>query len=114
MADCIARIGRYTEGSKDRFLTSELVQDAVVRNLQVLSESTTRLSDRIKATESAIPWLEIKAFRNRLTHGYPAIDLDTVWEVIRQNLPQLDDAVRRMRTLLQADKQSAPNVPDTP
>ena len=114
VADCIARIGRYTEGSKDRFLASELVQDAVVRNLQVLSESTTRLSDRIKATESAVPWLEIKAFRNRLTHGYLAIDLDTVWEVIRQNLPQLDDAVRRMRTRLQADKHPAPNVPDTP
>lgn len=77
-------------------MASELVQDAVVRNLQVLAESTTRLSDGVKATEPAVPWAEIKAFRNRLTHGNLAIDLDTVWEVIRQNLPQLDDAVRRM------------------
>ncbi len=69
-----------------------------MRNLQVLAESTTRLSDQIKATEPAIPWPEIRSFRNRLTHGYLAMDLDTVWEVVRQNLPELDDAVRRMRT----------------
>ena len=97
IAESIARIGRHTEGDKDRFMSSELVQDAVVRNLQVLAESTTRLSERIKATEPAVPWPEIKGFRNRLTHGYLAIDLDTVWEVIVQNLPQLDGAVRRMR-----------------
>ena len=54
-------------------METELVQDAVVRNLQVLSESTTRLSEQIKATQPAVPWLEIKAFRNRLTHGYLAM-----------------------------------------
>ena len=83
-------------------MASDLVQDAVVRNLQVLSESTTRLSDAIKATEPAVPWAEIKAFRKRLTHGYLAVDLDTVWEVVRQNLPELHDAVGRMRARLPA------------
>ena len=47
VADCIARIGRHTEGLRDRFMETELVQDAVVRNLQVLSKSTTRLSEHI-------------------------------------------------------------------
>lgn len=41
---------------------------------------------------------EIKSFRNRLTHGYLAINLDIVWEVVRQNVPELDAAVRRMRS----------------
>ena len=94
-------------------MASELVQDAVVRNLQVLSESTTRLSEQIKATEPAVPWLEIKAFRNRLTHGYLAMDLDTVWEVIRQNLPELDDAVRRMRALPAGGREPASEGCDT-
>ena len=78
MADCIARIEYYVAGSRERFLDSELVQDAVVRNLQVLAESTTRLRDRIKATEPAVPWVEIASFRNPFTHGYLSIDLDTV------------------------------------
>ena len=94
-------------------MESELVQDAVVRNLQVLSESTTRLSEQIKATEPAVPWLEIKAFRNWLTHWYLAMDLDTVWEVIRQNLPELDDAVPRMRALLPAGEEPTSEGSDT-
>ncbi len=103
VAECIARIGRHTGGSRDRFMGSELVQDAVLRNLQVLAESTSRLSDRVKATESSVPWPEIQSFRNRLTHGYLAIDLDIVWEVVRQNLPELDAAVRRMRSALRPE-----------
>ena len=106
VAECIARIGRHAGGSRDRFMASELVQDAVVRNLQALAKSTARRSDRIKATEPAVPWPEIKAFRNRLTHGYLAMDLDTAWEVVRQNLPEPDAAVRRMRTLESSGRQT--------
>ncbi len=98
IAECIDRIQRHTGGSRERFMASELVQDAVLRNLQVLAESTSALSDRIKATEPAVPWPEITSFRNRLTHGYLAINLDIVWEVVRQDLPELDAAVRRMRS----------------
>ena len=113
VADCIARIARHTEGSRSRFMASDLVQDAVVRNLQVLAESTIRLSDAIKAIEPAVPWAEIKAFRNRLTHGYLAMDLDTVWEVVRQNLPELDDAVGRMRSRLPASGAPTSEEPGT-
>ena len=79
-------------------MASELIQDAVLRDLQVLAESTSRLSDRIKATEPEVPWPEITSFRNRLTRGYLAINLDIVWEVVRQDLPELDVAVLRMRS----------------
>ena len=98
VADCIARIGRHAGGSRERFIASEVVQDAVLRNLQVLAESTSRLSNRIRATEPGVPWAEIQSFRNRLAHGYLAINLDIVWEVVRQDLPELDAAVRRMRS----------------
>lgn len=78
-------------------MASELVQDAVLRNLQ-LAESASRLGEAIKTTGPAVPWPEIKAFRNRLTHGYLAVNLDIVWEVVRQNLPELDAAVRHLRS----------------
>lgn len=78
-------------------MDSELIPDAV-RNLQVLAESTTRLSERIKASEPEAPWAEIASFRNRLTHGYLTIDFETVWEVVRQNLSELDAAVCPVRT----------------
>lgn len=79
-------------------MNSELVQDAVLRNLPVLAESTSRLSESIKTTEPEVPWSEIKAFRNQLNYGFLAIDLDIVWEVVEQNLPELDAAIRRMRS----------------
>ena len=47
--ECIARIEQYTVGGRDEFLRSTLIQDAVLRNLQVLAESTQRLSDPLKA-----------------------------------------------------------------
>jgi len=48
MLACIEKINRYTEGSKEKFFDSPLVQDAVIRNLQVLAESSQRVSDDLK------------------------------------------------------------------
>ena len=96
VAECIGLIRTYTEGSKDRFMASRLVQDAVMRNLQTLAESTTRLSDESKATEPDIRWDLIRDFRNVLTHGYLRIDLELVWDAV-ELLPELNAAVCRMR-----------------
>ena len=87
----------YTQRSRSEFMGSQIVQDAVVRNLQVLAESTTRLSDGIRSTEPALPWEKIRGFRNVLTHAYLSVDLELVWEVIAQDLPELEAAVERMR-----------------
>ena len=67
--ECIKRIEGYTDEGQSTFHESLLVQDAVVRNLQTLAESTQRLSDSIKLTEPDVPWRAIRDFRNVLTHG---------------------------------------------
>ena len=92
----IARIEEYTGGERSRFYDSRLVQDAVVRNLQTIAESTQRLSDGLRATEPEIPWRAIAGFRNVLVHDYFEIDLDAVWSVVEQDLPRLVGAVDRM------------------
>ena len=79
---------------------SSLVQDAVVRNLQTLAESSQRLSDEIKATEPQIPWRELGGFRNVIVHGYLGLDLEAVWRVIAQDLDPLADAIARMLSRL--------------
>ncbi|MBV8603473.1 MAG: DUF86 domain-containing protein [Pelomonas sp.] len=78
MRECIERIWEYTGRDRTRFENSRLVQDAVVRNLQTLTESSQRLSDGIKATESQVPWRELAGFRNVIVHGYLGIDLAAV------------------------------------
>ena len=100
--ECITRIQDYTAGGRSAFYEALLVQDAVVRNLQVLSESTQRLSDSIKHTEPDIPWRAIRDFRNVLTHGYLQIDTEVIWSVVEKDLPALADAVDRMISVLPA------------
>jgi len=94
--ECIERIREYTGGDRAAFYDSRLVQDAVVRNLQTLAESTQRLSEAIKATEKDVPWQAIAGFRNVLVHAYLGIDLDAVWSVVDRDLPVLAATVGRM------------------
>ena len=69
MRDFLERIGEYTHFERTRFDTSRLVQDAVIRNLQTLAESSQRLSGEIKGTEPQIPWRELAGFGNVIVHG---------------------------------------------
>lgn len=89
IGECLERIHRYTGGSKDRYTGSELVRDAVERNLETLCDAMGMLSVEAMATEPSIPWASIKAFRNRLAHGYLSVDPNLVWRVIQDDLPGL-------------------------
>ena len=94
--ECIERIEEYTDRERSVFFDSHLVQDAVVRNLQTLSESTQRLSQTLKDGEQGVPWRAIAGFRNVLAHGYLGIDLEMVWSVVENDLPELSSAIERM------------------
>ena len=98
MRVCLNRILDYTNAERSRFDASRLVQDAVIRNLQTLAESSQRLSSEIKGTEPQIPWRELSGFRNVIVHGYLGVDLGAVWLVVEQDLPALTAAVNRMAT----------------
>lgn len=96
MRDCLDRIHEYAQGDRARFEASRLVQDAVLRNLQTLAESSQRLSSEVKAAEPHIPWRELAGFRNVIVHGYLGVDLGAVWLVVENDLPALAEAVNRM------------------
>ena len=68
---------------------SSMVQDAVIRNLQVLAESTQRLSDDFKARHPHVDWRALAGFRNVLVHEYLGVDIDRVWQIVERNLPEL-------------------------
>ena len=100
MRDCLDRILEYTNAERARFDASRLVQDAVIRNLQTLAESSQRLSSESKTAEPQIPWRELAGFRNVIVHGYLGVDLGAVWMVVEKDLPALAAAVNRMVTRL--------------
>lgn len=97
ISECIERIESYAKDiDKQEFANSTLLQDAIIRNLQVLSESTQRLSEEIKERESEIDWFEIAGFRNVLVHDYLGLDIERVWNILEKDLPVLKKAIQKM------------------
>jgi len=86
MLECVTRIREYTRDGHNVFLHSRLIQDAVIRNLQTLAESSQRLSHAAKNEEPAVPWKNIAGMRNILVDDYlGGVDVETVWEVVERH-----------------------------
>lgn len=95
IAESIARVERYVAAANGSIEADEMAYDAVLRNLQTLSEATQRLPGEVKARHPGIPWERIAGFRNILVHGYlGGIDTSVVENVVRDQLPLLAGVVR--------------------
>ncbi len=98
----IERIGRYTaDMDKQGFLDSEMVQDAVIRNIEILGEASNniqRVAPDFAAQHHDIPWLVMYTMRNRVSHGYDQVDLEIVWNTIHSDLPNLFTLVQKAQT----------------
>ena len=91
--DSIDRIEEYTRDGRDVFLASRLVQDAVIRNFEVICEAVKQVPDDVRARRSDIPWRRIAAFRNFLIHNYMGVVPERVWVVVEAELPNLRSAI---------------------
>jgi uncharacterized protein with HEPN domain len=96
IAECIDRIVRYTAEGKQAFLNDTRTQDAVLRNLHVLAESTQRISQELRLRHPEVAWRDIAAFRNVIVHGYLGVDLVRVWDIVARDLPVLHAQVLAM------------------
>ena len=84
------KVTTYTDGmDQDSFVSSGLNYDATLRNLELLGEAATHIPEAIRLANPQIPWRLIIATRNRLIHGYLGIDNDTLWSIIRSDVPVL-------------------------
>lgn len=92
--ESIERIETYLDGvSEEEFQSDPLLQDGVVRRLEIIGEATKRLSDGIRDRQSDVPWRDIAGMRDKLVHEYFGGDLVTVWETAREDIPALKQAV---------------------
>lgn len=97
ITECIERIESYIrEITKEAFINTPLIQDAVIRNLQILAESAQRLSDQIKQTQPKIDWHRIAGFRNVLVHDYLGVDVEKIWNIVENEIPVLKNSIRAM------------------
>lgn len=80
----------------DAFVQDRMRYSAVIREFEIIGEAVGKLSEELKGCYPEIPWQDIKDFRNLLVHEYFGVDLEIVWNTIRNDLPILLGAVRKI------------------
>ncbi|MBL7156308.1 MAG: DUF86 domain-containing protein [Candidatus Pacebacteria bacterium] len=85
--------------SKNEFLDSTMIQDAVVRRLEIIGEAVKNLPNSIKNKYLEIPWKKIAGMRDILIHQYFGVDVVLIWKIINQDLPKLK---KQITTLLKS------------
>jgi uncharacterized protein with HEPN domain len=98
--ECIERIEEYCGGGEAAFFASRLIQDGVLRNLQILAESTQKLSPDLKSAYPLVQWRQISGFRNVLANDYLGVNLERIWEIVPLDLPSLRTEMHLIRDRL--------------
>lgn len=70
--------------------------DAILRNLELIGEAATHVPEALRAMAPEVPWRQIVATRNRVAHAYLGISAETVWSILRDDLPALGLALRAL------------------
>jgi len=95
--EAIRKIQNYTKNmSFSEFKRNELVQDAVIRNLEIIGEAVKRIPDSIKREHPHIEWRKIAGLRDILIHAYFEIDLEIIWDIIKNKIPSLKEKILKI------------------
>lgn len=89
------------DSSLENILQDKMRIDAIVRNLEIIGEASSKIPQEVKEKYSSIEWRKIGDFRNILTHEYFQIDLDILWDIVRNKIPPL---IGDIKTILQAEQ----------
>lgn len=101
MLEALRLARNYVEGfSKENFLADKKTQQAVILNIMVIGEAAIQILDdypEFTARYPDIPWKQMRGMRNRMAHGYFDLNLDVVWDTVRQALPKLEHQILAIR-----------------
>jgi uncharacterized protein with HEPN domain/predicted nucleotidyltransferase len=101
--ECMDRILSYTHEGRDAFMKSEMMQDAVIRNFEIMGEAAKRVSDELREKHPDIPWKDMVDFRNVLIHGYLKLDIDLVWQAAAKTVPGLKPKIAAILQQIEED-----------
>lgn len=93
----IGKIEKYTKGlSADKLKKQDLIVDGVVRNLEIIGEAAKNIPQDIKKKYPDVEWKKIAGLRDILAHEYFAIDLQILWDIIKNKLPELKNKIAHL------------------
>ena len=95
--DAINQIEKHSVQGKDRFMEDELIQTWVIHHLMIIGEASRNISQETREKYADIPWVGTIDVRNIITHEYVRIDINIIWMIIEDNLP---DFKKKIETIL--------------
>ena len=95
--DSINKIEEYTKGLLfPEFSNDQMTVDAVVRNLEIIGEAAKNVPAETSDKYPSIPWEKMVSMRNKVIHEYQNVDLDILWKTIKEDLPPVKDAIKKL------------------
>ncbi len=95
--DAILKVESYLQNVDEAaFFANSLVQDGVIRQIEIIGEATKRLSSELRINHAHIPWDDIAGMRDKLIHNYFGVDIDKVWLTAIEDLPPLREKVAKI------------------
>ena len=95
--DAIQRVESYVRGvKKQAFLENLMMQDAVMHQIGIIGEASNDISDEFQEKHLNLPWMQMRAIRNKIVHDYRGINLQIIWETVQNDLPALKEQVRKI------------------
>jgi uncharacterized protein with HEPN domain len=95
--DAICQIETYTSGvEKTAFLNHNMMQDAVMRQIEIIGEASRHISDEFQEKHPELPWFQMRGIRNKIVHDYLEINVDVIWDTVKNDLPALKAQVQKL------------------
>jgi uncharacterized protein with HEPN domain len=97
MLDAIDRVAEAVSRTTLRdFEKDWVIQDAIIRELQIVGEAAGRITRELTTSRPEIPWAEITGLRHKLVHDYFVVDLRIVWQTATEDVPLVRPLIAKL------------------
>ena len=96
--DNINAIEKFSKNlKKERLMSDRLRQSAIVREIEIIGEAVKNISETLKNKHPEVEWREIVSTRDKMIHHYFGLDLNIVWDIIKEDLPNLKEKILKIK-----------------